>query len=60
MRRLTLPLLVGVMVALVTAVALLVPSRCRVCDRVGVEVSTPRLVLGHHAVVTVLITRLDS
>ncbi|MXV19740.1 hypothetical protein [Deinococcus xianganensis] len=60
MRWLTLPLLVGVMVALATAVALLVPSRRRVCDRVGVEVSAPRLALGHHAVVTVLITHLVS
>ncbi|WP_147363269.1 hypothetical protein [Deinococcus sp. RM] len=56
MRRLTLPLLVGVTVALTAAVVLLVPSRRRVCDRVGVEVSVPRLALGHHAAVTVLIT----
>ena len=56
MRRLTLPLLVGVMVALATAFALLVPPRSRVCDRVCVEVSVPRLVLGHHAAVAVLVT----
>lgn len=54
MRRLTLPLLVGVMVALATAFALLVPERRRLGDRVCVEVS--RLALGHHAYVNVIVT----
>lgn len=56
MRRLTLPLLGGVIVALAAAVALLVPARGRICDRVCVEVSTPRLVLGLHAYVNVIVT----
>ncbi|MHA0040925.1 hypothetical protein [Deinococcus sp. PEB2-63] len=54
MRRSTLPLLVGVMVALATAFALLVPERRRLGDRVCVEVS--RLALGHHAYVNVIVT----
>ena len=56
MRRLTLPLLSGVIVALAAAMDLLVPARGRGCDRVCVEVSTPRLVLGLHAYVNVIVT----